>query len=180
MAINVVFLEFTIHWCHFWCRPVDPRSISNLTPKPRYHRTGGICWETQGTPFLLHAASKAASLSKSIAIFVIKTYQMPLVLDTLKKLKYSWLTTLSSFWLYSKVIHIFAHMNMYSYLYICICVCIDMYSFQYGLSQNIECIALCSTVDLAVYPLCNSWCLLTPSFPIHSSLTPPPPCPPQA
>ena len=139
-AINVIFLEFT------GVTLMSPsRTLGSI--KATWHQSpdatglGNDAGKLGESHAFSVAVSKASSLPKSIAIFIIETCPMLLVLTTLKKLKNSWLTRLSSFRLYSEVINIYVYICeymhificMYSYSYMCVCVyayiCSLLFSF---------------------------------------------------
>ena len=137
-AINVIFLEFT------GVTLMSPsRTLGSI--KATWHQSpdatglGNDAGKLGESHAFSVAVSKASSLPKSIAIFIIETCPMLLVLTTLKKLKNSWLTRLSSFRLYSEVINIYVyicvwiyayiHMYVVLFIHVCMCVCIYMFSF---------------------------------------------------
>ena len=153
MAVNVVFLEFI--GVTFDVTQQDPRKHqSKLTPKPRYHRTGGICWETQGTPFLLRCCQQSHFPFKEYCRFCYQNLSDASSSD-FKKIEVQLIDNVEFILAVQQSgSYICTYEYVFTFIYMYMCVCIDMYSFlfQYGLSQNIECSSLCSTVDLAVYP----------------------------
>ena len=112
-----------------------------MAPKPRYHGAGGLCWETRGTPFLLHCCRQSLFPFKEYCHFHYRNLSDASSSYDFKKLKYSWLTSLSSFWLYSKVIHIYVTIYAYMHIFICMysymCVCVYMHMWLYKTKQEI-------------------------------------------